>query len=196
MNRVCLAAAVAAALGVSAAVAFAQSTDIAEAVEIVAQAGPSAERAGPQRGAREQRAFRMPSERMEARLAAIHKALNITDTQQGEWENFANVLRKQARDMDQRVQQRIAQREQAGGQRPERPQVSAIERLERQQQRLGQRSARLDEVLAAAKPLYAAFSPEQKQIADQMLAREGHRRGPHGGGHRHHQQHRGMQHGA
>lgn len=195
MNRVCLAVAMSAALGASAAVAFAQSADSTEAVEIVAQAAPSGERAGPQRGAREQRAFRMPSERVEERLASIHKALNITDSQQGEWENFANVVRKQARDMDQRIQQRMAQREQAGAQRPERPQVSAIERLERQQQRLNQRSARLDEVLAAAKPLYAAFSPEQKQIADKMLAREGHRRGPHGG-QPHHQQHRGMHHGA
>jgi hypothetical protein len=194
MNRVSLAAAVAAALTVTAPAAFAQSAEIAEAPEIVAQAAPSAERAAPQRGASERRAFRMPSERVEARLAYIHTALKITDAQQAQWDHFANVLRTHARDMDQRIQRRMAQRDQAGGERPERPQVSAIERLERQQQRLAQRSARLNEVVDAAKPLYTALSPEQKQIADQMLSRDGQRRGPHGGGHHH--RHRGMHHGA
>jgi hypothetical protein len=195
MNRVFVAAAVAGAFGMTTAGAFAQSADAAEAHEIVAQAAPSAERAAPRDGAQERRAFRMPSERMEARLAYARTALKITDAQQPQWEDFANVLRKHARDMDQRIQNRMAQREQAGGQRAERAQVNAIERLERRQQRMEQRSARLNEVLAAAKPLYAAFSPEQKQIADQMLSREGHHRGPHGGGHRH-QHRRGMHHGA
>jgi hypothetical protein len=194
MNRVSLAAAVIAAFSVAAPVAFAQSAEMADAPEIIAQAAPSAER-GSHRGGHDQRAFRMPSERMEARLAHIHKALNITDAQQVQWENFANVLRTQARDMDQRIQQRMAQRGEAGARASERPQVSAIERLERQQQRLAQRSARLDEVLAAAKPLYAAFSPEQKQTADQMLSRDGQRRGHGSGGHRHHH-HRGMHRGA
>jgi len=87
------------------------------------------------------------------------------------------------------MKQRMAQH-QPGAQRPERPQLSAVERLERQQQRLAQRSARLNEVITAAKPLYASFSPEQKQIADQMLAQGEHRRGPRGGGH-HSGMHRG-----
>jgi hypothetical protein len=193
MNRVSLAAAVVAAFSVAAPAAFAESAGIADAPEILAQAAPSAER-GSHRGAHDQRAFRMPSERMEARLASVHKALNITDAQQAQWENFANVLRRHASDMDQRIQQRIAQRGEPGAQRPERPQASAIERLERHQQRLAQRSARLDEVVAVAKPLYAELSPEQKQIADQMLSRDGQRRGHEGGGHRHH--HRGMHRGA
>jgi hypothetical protein len=193
MNRVSLAAAVAAALSVAVPAALAQSTGIADAPETVAQAAPSAEH-GPHHGARDQRALRMPSERMEARLASIHKTLNITDAQQAQWEDFANVLRKHARDMDQRIQSRMAQRGEPGARTPERPQVSAIERLERQQQRLAQRSARLDEVLTAAKPLYAALSPEQKQLADQMLSRDGERRG-HRGQHRHHH-HRGMHQGA
>jgi hypothetical protein len=194
MNRVPLAAAVATALSITAIAAFAQSAESTEAPEIIAQATAS-ERATPQRGTPERRALRMPSERMEARLAYVRTALKITDAQQAQWETFANVLRKQARDMDQRVQSRMEQRREAGSQRPERPQVSAIERLERQQQRLAQRSSRLDEVVAAAKPLYAAFSPEQKQIADQMLSREGQRRGHQGGGHRHQHQ-RGMHRGA
>jgi hypothetical protein len=141
----------------------------------------------------------MPSERVEARLAYARTALKITDAQQPQWENFANVLRKQARDMDQRFQQRHAQFEARRAQRGEgapgaqaRPQgrsVNAIERLERTQQRMAERSARLNEVIAAAKPLYALLTPEQKQVADGMLARQG--RGGHGG-HGGREQHRGM----
>jgi hypothetical protein len=194
MKRVFLATAVSAVFAAAAPAAFAQSSDaLAEAPELLAQATPSgatsAERAGPQRAAR--RAFRLPSERVEARLAYVRTALKITDAQQAQWESFANVLRKHARDMDQRIQQRMAQRQQAGAQRTERPRFSAIERLERQQQRLTQRSARLNEVIAAAKPLYAAFSPEQKQLADQMLGERGQRGGQHGGRHRHRGMHRG-----
>jgi hypothetical protein len=196
MKRVILAAAVSAAFGLAAPALFAQSADSpADTPEIVAQATPSTERAGPQRGAPGARhASRLPSERVEARLAYIRTALKITDAQQAQWDTFANVLRKHARDMDQRIQQRVAQREQAGGQRGTRPQANAIDRLERQQQRLTQRSTRLTEVIAAAKPLYAAFSPEQKQIADQMLSQRGHRARGHGGGRGHH--HRGMHRGA
>jgi hypothetical protein len=65
--------------------------------------------------------------------------------------------------------------------------VSAIERLERTQQRMTARSARLSEVISAAKPLYAALSPEQKQTADELLARQG-------GGRHHLRQHRGGHH--
>jgi LTXXQ motif family protein len=184
MNRVSLAAAVAAALSVTAMAASAQSVESPAALEIVAQATPS-ERSNRERAAGEQRAFRMPSERLEERLTRVRAALQITDSQQAQWDQLANVLRAHAREMDQRIQTRMAQREQSGAQRPERPQLSAIERLELQQQRLAQRTERLNEVVSAARPLYAAFTPEQQQIADKMLAREGHRRGHHGGGHRH-----------
>jgi hypothetical protein len=86
--------------------------------------------------------------------------------------------------MDQRIQKFRAQ----GAQGPDQRSVSAIERLERTQSRMAARAARLNEVITAAKPLYASFSPEQKQVADEMLARQEHR-GQHG-------QHRGMHRGA
>ena len=49
---------------------------------------------------------------------------------------------------------------------------TAIERLERRQQFLAEASTRATEVVAAAKPLYAAFSDEQKKVADQILDRD------------------------
>lgn len=142
--------------------------------------GPQAERFA-HRQQYGQRAFRLPSERVEARLAYLKTALKISDAQQPQWEAFADTLRKQARGADERVQARRAQMAKEG----ERTPPTAIERLERRQARLAAASARLSERLAAAKPLYAALSPEQQKIADELLAPRGrggfrHRSGHHG----------------
>jgi hypothetical protein len=127
-----------------------------------------------QRGAAHERAFRMPSERVEARLAYLKTALKITDAQAPQWNAFADALRQQARNMDERIEARRAERAQV--KRDARP--NAIERLERRQARLAAASARLNETLAAAKPLYAALNPEQQRVADELFAP--HRRGGHG----------------
>lgn len=150
---------------------------------VIAQtAKPAADAPAAQQSAPRQHAHRLPSERVEARLAYLHTALKINASQQTQWDSFANVLRAQARSMDKRFEGRRAQ----GAQRPDRANVTAIERLERTQQRTAERAARLGEVVTAAKPLYAALSPEQKQIADQMLAKSDRGRFHHrrGGSHR------------
>jgi hypothetical protein len=124
------------------------------------------------------RAFSMPGERVEARLAYMKTALKITDAQQAQWNAFADVARKQAAARDKRIQEfrsRMAQ----GDAKHERP--NAIARLERQQQRLNAAVTSLNERLAVEKPLYAALSPEQKAVADEVLAPRGHH---HGFGHR------------
>jgi len=126
-----------------------------------------------------QRASRLPSERAEARLAYLKTALKITDAQQPQWDTFADTLRKQAREADQRVQ--ALRTEAAGREKGARP--TAIERMERGQARLALASARLNETLAAAKPLYAALSPEQQKIADELLTPRQHGMSRHRGGH-------------
>ena len=188
MRKTLLVSALSAAFAVAAPFAAAETAAEADAPIIVAQAAPQA---GGQRDAQQQ--IRLPSERVEARLAAVKSALKITDAQHTVWENFAGVLRNQARARDARFQEFRAKREAAraqGGQ-VQRPSLSAIERLELRQQRLAERQARLNEVITAAKPLYAALSPEQQQVADGMLARQGK-----GGHHRHKHHHRGMHRGA
>ena len=193
MNKV-LAAAVAAAFAVAAPAVIAQSAEATSEAPVVVAAAPAADAAGTSRAAPQKRAFRSAGERVEARLAYIRTALKITDAQQAQWEGFANVLRKQARDRDQRMGEFQAKRAQAsqGAERRERPSFSAIDRMEFMQKRMTERSARLSEVIAAAKPLYAALSPEQKQVADSLIARQG--RGGHG--HQRHRHHRGMHRGA
>lgn len=124
------------------------------------------------------RQFRLPSERVEARLAYAKTALKITAEQEAQWMAFAEVSRKHAKAADERIKaMRNARAQRAQAQRP-----TAVERLERRQQMLATQSERLGEVIAAAKPLYAVLSPEQKAVADQMLSpRRGHgHRGHHG----------------
>ena len=124
-------------------------------------------------------AFSLPGERVEARLAYLKTALKINDAQQPQWDAFANTVRKHAKEADERIKARQAQMAQrTQGQRP-----TAIERLERRQERLATASARLNEMLAVEKPLYAALSPEQQQIADKALAPRGHGGFRHGGRH-------------
>jgi hypothetical protein len=127
------------------------------------------------------RAFRLPSERVEARLAYLKTALKITDAQQAQWEAFAEVQRRHARAADGRVK---AIRE-GRAQRPQGERPNAMQRLERRQQMLAAQSQRLSEVIAAARPLYAALTTEQKRIADELLApRPGHGRFRHRGAQR------------
>ncbi|MES2562147.1 MAG: Spy/CpxP family protein refolding chaperone [Pseudomonadota bacterium] len=189
MNRTLLATSVTAALTIASSFALAQSADIsAEPAIVIAQASqPRApDASGTPRQTPDRRDARKPSERVEARLAYARTALKITAAQQPQWESFATVLRKHAAAMDKRFEQRRTQAGANVGARPDARQMSAIERMERRQQRMAERAAQLTEVIAAAKPLYAGFTPEQKQIADTMLATRGHggrRDGQHGRGH-------------
>lgn len=137
--------------------------------------------AAPQRPAHSQSAFK-PSERAEARLAYVKTALKITDAQAPQWNAYANVVRKQAQQADQRMQERRARMAAQGA---ERKRPTAIERLERRQQFLTTAAARSSERLAVQKPLYAALSPEQQRVADEVFAPRGQRGGHHRGGGRH-----------
>ncbi len=125
----------------------------------------------------DKQAFSLPGERVEARLAYIKAALKITDAQQTQWENFADVMRRQAKDADARIQEHRAKMTSGAGHNL----PTAIERLEHRQAFMATASARIGERLAAQKPLYAVLSPEQRQIADRVLAGPGGKRGRHGG---------------
>ena len=113
---------------------------------------------------------RLPSERVEARLTAAKTKLNITAAQEAQWNAFADVTRKHAKVADERM------RAMRDGKRSQ-EKLTAVQRLERRQAFAAAHAQRLTEVIAAAKPLYAALSPEQKAIADDMLTpRRGHGR--------------------
>ena len=111
--------------------------------------------------------FSRPTERVEARLAYIRTALKITDAQQPQWDAYASLVRKYAQDMEQRFKSRWSDKAEHPGHEHERP--NAIERLERTQSFLAEAVARINQLLAVEKPLYAALSPEQQKVADVVL---------------------------
>ncbi len=130
--------------------------------------------------ARRERPMHLPGERIDARLAYLKTALKITPQQEPQWRAVETVLRQQAQAMDQQIQQRRATRD-ANATPP-----NAIERLEQRQQMLTRVTAGMNDLLTAAKPLYATFSDDQKKVADEMLNRgrfgaggHGHQRGWH-----------------
>ena len=161
------------------------TTSLASSIPMAVAQTTTPQTKAPQAGAAEQgrhakRPFQLPSERVEARLAYLQTALKITDKQKPQWENFASTMRKQARESDKRVQERRTRM----AEHSKRQQLGAIERLERRQQMMAARAQRLNELIAIGKPLYAAFTPEQKQLADGLLT-SGQGRGGHN-------RHRGM----
>ena len=138
---------------------------VAIAAALTPAAWSQVQRPGGAPAATQGRAFSLPSERIEARLAYVKTALKISDAQNAQWNAYADVLRKHAKEADQRFQSR---RGAQPGAQPQRP--NAIERLERRQAFAASMVVRLNELLAVQKPLYAALSAEQKSVADRLLA--------------------------
>jgi protein CpxP len=124
------------------------------------------------------------ADRVEARLAYVKTALKITPAQQAQWDAYANFSRKSAQERDKQFQSRQARGPGVGGHRG-RFGGNAIERLERQQAFLAQAQTRVAQRLEVEKPLYAALSPDQQKIADEVLSSRQHRQfGGGRGGHR------------
>jgi hypothetical protein len=113
----------------------------------------------------------MPSQFIEARIAYIKTALQITPQQMQQFNAVADVMRKHAKAMDAKM---AAWKAKADGDHATRPDPIAM--LEHRQKALTEASADLAETIAAWKPLYATFSDAQKEIAPRVM-------GGHGGWH-------------
>lgn len=170
MNKLIISALVAAGFAAAVPLTMAQTANPAPGV---------AQGQHAQRSHHGKQAFSLPSERVEARLAYIKTALKITDAQQTQWDNFAGVMRKQAKEGDVRFQERRTKM----AVNTERKHPNAIERLEHQQAFMAKASAQIGERLTVQKPLYAALSPEQQQVADKVFAGRGGKHGGRGGHH-------------
>jgi Spy/CpxP family protein refolding chaperone len=109
-----------------------------------------------------------PAAMVEGHLAALKVELKITANQESAWKTFTDKARKQSETM-------IAQREKIFAQKPATDQP-APERLAQRTEFAKQRIANMETMTTAVKDLYGTLTPEQKKIADQLLAR-----GPMGG---------------
>lgn len=123
-----------------------------------------------------------PAAMVAGHLAALKVELKITRDQEGAWEKFAAAAGKQVESMP-------AQREQMFADMTAKD-VPAPERLAKRTAVAKQHIAAMETMTAAVTDLYAALTPEQKKIADDLLARgpmggPGGMGGPGRGGHGH-----------
>ncbi|HXJ00106.1 MAG TPA: Spy/CpxP family protein refolding chaperone [Micropepsaceae bacterium] len=123
---------------------------------------------GGQSDFRNGRDFGNPGQRLERRLNYLHTQLRITPAQERAWMNFTAVLRDEASDRDQDRGRDFDDR---------RGPASVLDRLEERQHKMADRTADLDRVIGALRPLYASFSEDQKRTADRLLFMAGRDRG-------------------
>lgn len=104
------------------------------------------------------------SARVEARIKQLHTQLGITPAQQPQWDQFAQVMRDNAGDMDRVLAERTQQF----------PSMNAVEDMQSYERVAEAHVQHLKKLMPAFQTLYDSMSPEQKQKADQVFrARSG-----------------------
>jgi hypothetical protein len=98
---------------------------------------------------------------MEDYLTFLRNTLRITEAQRPLWNRFEDTLRQ---NMRQRAAERPVPRDPRAGP------VPLLDRLDRRRARLDAERAHLAATEAALRPLYAAFTEEQRRIADVELS--------------------------
>src|SRR5271170_5169069 len=96
--------------------------------------------------------------RVEARIKQLHAQLGITAAEEAQWERFAQVMRDNAREMDQAVMQRAQQF----------TSMTAVQDLQSYEQIAAAHVQHLQTLIPAFQDLYASMSPEQKNRADEV----------------------------
>ncbi len=106
---------------------------------------------------------RAPGETMaqmaEQRIADLHKRLHITAQQQSQWDQFAQMMRDNAKDLDQAYQQRAASFDK----------MNAVENMQSYAQIEQTRAQDMQKLVPAFQTLYTSLSDAQKQQADQLF---------------------------
>lgn len=98
-------------------------------------------------------------ERVERRVNELHAQLRITPAEQQQWDQFANVMRENARDIDQLFIQRAQQL----------PSMTALQNMQSYEQLAEAHAQHLQKLVAAFQNLYNAMPDQQKQLADQVF---------------------------
>ncbi len=107
----------------------------------------------------QQAAMGLPFEHVEGRIAFLKAELKITDAQAPQWNAFADTLRSNAK-----AHQAVHEQMTKGGMLSSWP-----DRLVFQQKALSTRLDAVKALDAAAKPLYAVLTDDQRKLADKLL---------------------------
>jgi periplasmic protein CpxP/Spy len=105
-------------------------------------------------------------ERVERRIKELHTQLRITAAEEPQWNQFAQVMRENARDMDEAFMQRAQQH----------PTMNAVQNMKSYERIAEDHARRVQKLVPAFQALYDAMPDQQKQLADQVFRANGERR--------------------
>ena len=106
----------------------------------------------------------MPGQFVEGRIAFLKAQLKITPAQEAQWQQVEAAMRENAKTLDRTI---TTARQNRGN-------MNAVQRLEYREQFAKVRVDNDARLLAAFKPLYASLSPEQQQMANQLVGAHHH----------------------
>jgi len=106
------------------------------------------------------KAWMMPGQLIEGRLAFLKTELKITPAQEAQWQQYASVMRQNTKSLDQAI---------ANARQHQGTAMNAVERLENCEQFAKVRAENEARLLTAFKPLYPSLSPEQQQVANALM---------------------------
>ena len=98
-------------------------------------------------------------ERVENRIKELHAQLRITPAEEPQWNEFAQVMRENAREMDQVFMQRAQQY----------PTMNAVQNMQSYEQISEEHAQRVQRLVPAFQKLYDAMPDQQKRLADQVF---------------------------
>ncbi|MGH7116727.1 MAG: Spy/CpxP family protein refolding chaperone [Stellaceae bacterium] len=98
-------------------------------------------------------------QRVEAHIKELRTELRITAAEQPQWEQFAQVMRQNARDMDQAFMQRAQQY----------PSMNAVQNMQSYEKIADAHVQHLQKLVPAFQNLYNAMPEQQQHVADQVF---------------------------
>jgi protein CpxP len=102
--------------------------------------------------------------KIEQRITDLHTRLQISPAQQPQWDQFTQVMRDNARDMDQTFQHRVQTL----------PGMTATENMQSYAQVSMAHAQDMQKLVPAFQALYGTMSDNQKRITDQVFRDDAH----------------------
>jgi len=125
----------------------------------LAQTAPPAANSGTAQTQARHHARMLPGQLVDGRIALMKAELKIAPAQETQWQQVAAAMRDNASALDQAISNARAQR----------GTMDAVQRLTLREQFAKVRAENDARLLTAFKPLYASLSPEQQQIANDLV---------------------------
>jgi protein CpxP len=126
--------------------------------------GPANSTAAPSEARHHAMGRMMPGQIVDGRIAFLKTELKITPAQETQWQQVEAAMRENAKNLDQSIS--TARQNRSG--------MDAVQRLELREQFAKMRADNDARLLTAFKPLYASLSPEQQQMANQLVGAHHH----------------------